>query len=387
MRAKSDQSANEKVITPYQSFCLLVNTLIGVGILSFQRSIIQEVGPDAIWILLIGGLVTLAEVVILTKVMQRFSGNHIVGAVAQLGGKKKSQRSKTIMAIPFVLILAVIWFSALSFVSRMFGEVLITVVLPRTPLVVLMVVLLGVAAAVASNRLNVLVRFSEFLMPFLFLPLPWLFAVWVQEGDWNHFLPLFQVDWAHVFKGVAGSFLTFSGASVLFMFMGYYQQPQKAMQSHTIGVGFVTLIYWVTLLSTLAVFGAYEMNNLVWPSLDLITVLTVPGLILERLESAFLSIWMVTVFTTLLNLYGALVDGLMNGFQIKERYRPYVSWGLLPLLLLTAHAPTNVFQVFRWGEWSGWLEPITIVIVLLCLFLLSLLRGRQNQGRQADAST
>lgn len=387
MGEKSDKNGEGNVITPYQSFCLLIHTVIGVGVLGFQRPVIEATGPDAVWIILIGGVIFSAEVALLTWVMKRFAGEHFMGAVRSWNSKGRSAWLGRVLSLPFVLLLVVYWFAAVSFVARSFGEVLITVVLPRTPLEILMLVFLGVAAVAASNRLSVLARFSEFLFPFLLLPIPALIAVWMQEGKWDNFLPLFQIDWSNLLKGVTQSFLAFSGASVLFMFMGYYQQPQKAMRSHLFGAGFVIFSYWMALSATLAVFGIYEIKNLMWPLLDLITVLTVPGLILERLESAFLSIWMVTVFTTLLNLYGALVDALLHGFGLKERYRPYVAWGLLPLLYFTAFIPSNLLSVFRWGEWSGWFEPLALVLMLLFLFLLSLFRRKKNQGRQADAST
>ncbi|MDR6227236.1 GerAB/ArcD/ProY family transporter [Desmospora profundinema] len=384
--AKQDvRHEGRRTITPYQSHCLVVTTVVGVGILSFQRGVVEDVGPDAVWTILIGGLIVLGEVALLTMVMQRFSEGHLVGAIRELAGNERSRWFTTLMAAPFVLLVATFWFSATSYVTRTFGEVLISAVLPWTPLEVLMPVILGVAAVVASHRLDLVARFSELLMPLLYLPMPLFVVGWIQEGKWNNFLPLFEVNWPQVFHGVLGSFLAYSGISVLLAFMGYYRYPHRAMSAHLSGVGVVVFFYWLTVAASVAVFGMYEIRNLMWPTLDLITVTAVPGMILERLESAFLAIWMVAVFTTLINLYGALVDAIMNWFQMKEKRRPYVSWFLFPFIFMTAYLPPNLPVVFRWGDWSGWYEPVVIVIILLFLFLLSVFRGKESERGQADA--
>jgi spore germination protein len=179
--------------------------------------------------------------------------------------------------------------------------------------------------------------------------------------------------------------LAYSGLSVLLAFMGYYRYPHRAMTPHLSGVGVVVFFYWLTLTASVAVFGTYEMKNLLWPTLDLVTVTTVPGMILERLESAFLAIWMVAVFTTLINLYAALVDVLVRWLRLQEKRRPVVSWVLFPFLLTASYLPPRLPIVIQWGEWMGWYEPVVIGLILLSLFLLSLIKGREKERGQAHA--
>jgi spore germination protein len=373
------------LITPYQSHCVVITTLVGVGVLTFQRGITEKVGAAAVWTILIGGLIVFAEVALLTKLMQRFSEGHLVGVFRELAARGEKGWFSTLMAAPFVLLVAAFWFSGTSYVTRTFGEVLISAVLPRTPIEVLMAIMLGVVAAVASHRLDLVARFSEILMPLLYLPVPLLVAAWVQEGSMDNLLPLFETDWTQVVDGVLASFLAYSGLSVLLAFMGYYRYPHRAMTPHLSGVGVVVFFYWLTLTASVAVFGTYEMKNLLWPTLDLVTVTTVPGMILERLESAFLAIWMVAVFTTLINLYAALVDVLVRWLRLQEKRRPVVSWVLFPFLFTASYLPPRLPIVIQWGEWMGWYEPVVIGLILLSLFLLSLIKGREKERGQAHA--
>ncbi|OYD06417.1 GerAB/ArcD/ProY family transporter [Paludifilum halophilum] len=380
---KRDQ--NDQPISTYQSHALLVNTLIGVGILSFQRGLAEEVGFDSLWVILIGGGLVWIEVWFLTRMMEKFPRQTFVEVLCRLLGSKRIPWLGRVLSLPFLLLISVYWVVGIGSVSRTFGENVITAVLPRTPIEVTMLLMIATVAVVASNRIQTIARFNEFLLPILYLPIPLLLAALIQWGEWENILPLFQTGWKEIMRGAFTAFFSYSGFSVLFIYMAYYQQPFRAIRSHSTAIGFVTLSYWTVMISSLFVFGGYELPDLVWPTLALIKAAEIPGMFLERLESAILSIWVVVVFTTMVSLFAAWVDLVVSVLRLDEHWRKWVAWGTVPVLYLVASWPGNLDQVFTLNDWLGKFEMASVLLILLILWLLGWIRG--NRGRNRTAGT
>lgn len=380
---RNDHLEKDQPISLYQGHALLISTFIGVGVLTYQRGIAAEVGPDAVWTILVGGLVVALEVYLITRLMQRFQGKHLV----QLITLPRSPWIGRVLGVSFLILISLFWLAATAVVTRTFGELGVSAVMPMTPINVIMGTLIGGAALVAGQRPAVIARFNEFLLPILYLPVLLLVVAWVQEGEWENFLPLFRLDWGPFLKGILASTFAFSGFSVLFIYMSYYQQPAKAMRTHLSAVAIITFGYWITMTSAIAVFGPNELKQLLWPTLDLVKQAEVPGQILERMESAVLSIWVVAVFTTLVNLFGAVVDLLFTFFRLNERFRRWLAWGMTPILYGLAGWPADLQELFRWGERLGWLEPMIAVIVAVILLVISWIRGRKGEKGNAPTAS
>ena len=76
----------------------------------------------------------------------------------------------------------------------------------------------------------------------------------------ENFLPLFELNWKQVLNSVLTSSFSFAGVSVLYIFMGYYQQPKQAMKPHLLAVLTVIIGYWVTMATAIGVFGPQELT-------------------------------------------------------------------------------------------------------------------------------
>ncbi|PTX61223.1 spore germination protein [Melghirimyces profundicolus] len=382
MQKETSRSPDLDKISPYQSFAILFSTMLGVGVLSFQREIAKEVGPDGIWTILVGGVLILAEVWLLTRVMEKYPHKNL----AQFGEVFFKNRPRPwlgkLVFLPFALLVALFFFAASAVVTRTFGEVLISTVLFRTPLEVLMLGLLGVGAAVAGNRPQVIARFNEFVFPILLLPLPLYLVSFLQEGNLDNLFPLFHLNWVKLLKGVAASTFAYAGFSVIVVYMGYYQQPKKAVKPHLWAIGSVTFLYWIQMVVAVGVFGRAELVQLLWPTLDLLKVAAVPGMILERLESGFLAIWMVAVFTTIINLFGALVDMVVTFFGMREQHRKWVALGLLPVLYYVSYWPANLNTLFWWNKWIGRSEPLMGLVLILTFLLFAMTKRGKKGGKQ-----
>lgn len=374
----------EGTITPYQGHALLVTTVIGVEVLSFPRSISRIAGPDGVWILFISGLITILLVYLITRLCQQFPQQSITQFAPRILGTRRFPRLGRLLSAPLMLLLLISWLGISAMVARSFGEVMVSAVLVETPIEFIMVTLCGTAAIVASNRPEILARYAEFLLPFLYPPILLILFAIIQKGEWMNLFPLFQVNWNQVFRGFLQSLATFGGIKIPLIFMAFYKQPQRAMHSHISAMVIIVFGYVITFLSSLTVFGKDEIVHLLWPTLEVVKEIRIPGGIFERVESAVIVVWMVAVFMTLTTLLGVSVQLIISALRLKEHYRIWIALLCAAAMYVSGILPTTIDQLFLWSYWVE-LFGVGIAAALPILLLLIIkIRGKKGGIEQDE---
>ncbi|MBN2908300.1 endospore germination permease [Polycladomyces sp. WAk] len=352
MNASSKQMT-QKTVSTYQAFALIVSAMVGIGVLSMPQGVAKDAGPDGVWIFPLAGLLVAFGTFLVTKLGQRFPGLHFVQYIPRILGSKRSPWLGKIMAAPLIIIGVLLWLVTSALVSRLFGEGLVTVTLQRTPIQFIIFTLIAVGAVVSAQRTEVIARFNEFLLPFLFIPFVLNLFTWLQRGELENLFPLFQVEPKQILRGLLTSFFSFAGFEFVLNYMPDYQRPQKAMIGHMTGIAVVTVLYWTTFMASLAAFGQFELVRMIWPTYELVKILSIPGNILERLESAILTVWMIAVFTTLIIGFNTVINTIMVAFRWPDRYRKWIALGCVPLLYVIAVWPPDLKTAFLVRDWIG----------------------------------
>ncbi|BCU82188.1 spore germination protein A2 [Polycladomyces abyssicola] len=381
----SSKQMTQKSVSTYQAFALITSAMIGVGVLSMPQSVAKDAGPDGVWIFPMGGLLVALGTFFVTKLGLRFPDQHFVQYIPRILGSKRAPWLGKIMSAPLIVISVLLWLLTSALVSRLFGEGLVATVLQRTPLQIIIFTMIAVGAVVAAQRTEVIARFNEFLLPFLFVPFVLNFFAWLQRGELENLLPLFQVGPQQLLRGLLTSFFAFAGFELVLNYMPDYQQPQKAMIGHMTGIAVVTVLYWTTFMASLATFGPFELVRMTWPTYELIKVASIPGNILERLESAIITVWMVAVFTTLIINLNTAINTTMVAFRWPDRYRKWIALGCLPVLYVIAVWPPDMKTAFLIRDWIG----IVLVgyAVLVSAFLLIIAVIRKIKGGTEDVAS
>lgn len=374
-------------ISPYQAYALLISNVFGVGVLVFPRLMAKEVGPDGIFVIPLVGIVVGLTLVVISKLGKLFPGMSLVGISREVLGTRQKPWLGKILSIPFLLLFIANWFLAMGVVTRTFGQVLVTAVYQRTPIVVIMLMMVVAATYVSHSRADVLARFNEFLLPIIFAPGILLIAAVIQVGEVEHVLPLFQSDWKQVFKGVSTAIFSFSGFEVALIFMAAYQHPKKALRPHLTAMFVITMFgYLLTYLVCLAVFGREELTRLAWPMLELVKSIHIPGMILERLESAVLSIWVIAVFTTLTNTMFATVHTLHELLGLADQRRKWLTLSIGGALYAMTLWPMNVYGLGRWGDLIGYMWLFNMLAIPPLLYVIARIRGKRREKEDGAPS-
>jgi spore germination protein len=376
----------KRSISPYQVYALMVHSVIGVGVLLFPRTMAKEAGTDGILMIPLVGILSGIMLFSISKLGGLFPGLSIVGITREVLGIKQIPWLGKILSMLVLAVFLVNWVGGMVVVTRTFGQVLVTAVFRRTPIVVVMLMLVAAAAYVSHSRIQVLARFNEFLLPIIYAPGILLIAALIQVGELEHVFPLFQADWKQLLKGSSTALFSYTGFEVALVFMGAYQEPKKALRPYLTAMFVITMFgYWLTYLACLAVFGKEELTRLSWPVLELVKSVHIPGMILERLESAVLAIWVIAVFTTLTNTIFAVVQTLHSFLDLADRRRKWITLAIGGVIYGGALWPTNIYEMGKWGELIGYWWFFSILLVPPLLYVIA--RIRRKRGEEDETAS
>ncbi|HEX7064058.1 MAG TPA: endospore germination permease [Bacillales bacterium] len=367
------------VITSRESSALITSTIIGAGVLTLPRPA-SEIAHQSAWLAtLCGGIVIFFVMWAITKLGLRFPGKTFVEYTGDLIGIKRSETVGKLVALPILLFFILMWLGMMVAAIRLFGEAIVSAVLPETPLEVIVGIFLLALLALLIVELEVIVRFNEILLPVIILPVTFVSVLSLQNAELTNIFPMFKIDLFTFLKGVVSQMFAYQGFTIMLLFMAYVQRG-KNVGASTIGIALPTFNYILIVFATVAVFGFEELQHLTWPTLELMKSTDFSFFILERIESAFVAIWVVAVYTTAGNLFYAVCFAFAQILPTKKEdtARKWIGVCLLPVAFWLVFLPENVYQLFQWSKYIGYAGLVAFAIPFV-LLLLAVIR-KQGKG-------
>lgn len=381
----SDIKENGKgtLFSTWQQTSLVTSTLIGVGVLTLPRTataLLKEAGWMAT---LLGSALVMFAMVLISWLSKCFPGLTFVEYTSLVWGTPKKPWLGKLLGFPWVFAMLIFFYLATALTARVFGEVVVTAVLLETPLEVLIISMFFLALFLCLHEVEVVARVNELLFPLILFPILFIALASFQKAEWNNVLPLFSSSWTNLVISGTNTALAFQGYEIMLIFFAFAKLGTDKMRAGLIGVGFAAVVYTLIVLAGIVVFGYEEMQRQTWPTLELVKNTKIPGLILERLESAFLGVWVAAVFTSTGNYYYAFIYGLRQYFgrgMLFQRTAAFIF--LIPLFYISL-VPKNIEAVNQAGTTLGRIGLVITIGVPLVYVLVTLLRGlgkKRNKG-------
>ncbi|WP_202076928.1 GerAB/ArcD/ProY family transporter [Caldalkalibacillus salinus] len=366
------------VISPRQSASLIASTLIGVGVLTLPRMTAED-AHEAAWLsTLVGSIGALVAIVVITRLGMRFPRKTIVEYSAIiLGSESKMGRIMgKILSFPIIFTLLTFWLLGTASVARTFGEVVVNAVLRRTPLEVIIITMLLIALVLVMYDVEVLARTNEILMPLIVIPVVLIALFSYQSFSIENVLPIWPaLSITEFFSGALMTLFAYQGFEIITIFSAHTQVSRKNTKFNMIGLITAALVYLLIVFAGVSVFGDDELSLLMWPTLELVKVTQAPGLVLERMESAFLGVWVAAVFTTTANLYYCATiaaSQLLN----RRKHRRWFGIAFLPIIFWMSLIPQNILELFEWQTYIGYLGITSGAAFPILLFIIARLRKK-----------
>ncbi|MDF2958295.1 MAG: spore germination protein [Paenibacillus sp.] len=367
-------------ITAIQAAAVLISTIIGVGVLPLPLFAVRAADTGAPLATLLGIGLSSIGLWLITRLGMRFPDQSIIQYSETVLGKWPA-RIGSLLIIGFFAFLT-------SLAAREFGEVVITSVLKKTPLEITVIVMLILATVSARTDITTFAYIHHFYLPIIIFPVVLIVALSLKNSQLIYLLPVWGNEPSGMFKGVLTIAALFQGSFVYTIVIPAMRRPARAMKASVWGMIIAGGLYFSIVAAAVGVFGSEETGELLWPTLELAKTTTLPGNILERLDAAFLAVWVIAVFTTLFSSYYFTIHGLSKLLGLRDH--KMFSMFVLPFLFAAAMFPENVLHMYEIitivGRW-GLLLTVGYPLLLLLMAVIRKKRGDTGGGKQLDQSS
>jgi len=362
----SSNMGSKETITTSQAAVMVINYMLGAGILTLPRTTVEAARTPDVWIsIIISGLIIMVAGWIISVLCKRFQGKTWFQFVPDITGKW----------IAIILSLPVIGYFIIisAFEIRILAEVTGLFLLEGTPVWAIVLPFMWIGLYLTLGGINSLARLYEIILPItlVFLLLALLLSSSIFDID--NLRPVLGSGFMPVYRGIHPTLLSFTGYEIMLIAIAFMKFPQKATKAIMTGISVPVLIYLVTVIMVIGGLSINGVEKRTWPTLDLMRSFEVQGLIFERFESLLLVIWIMQIFSTYtITLYAASIGWA----QISNaKFRPFV-FALLPLIFLIAMIPKNVTEAFKLGDTVGHASVFLFGVIPLILLLVSIARKK-----------
>lgn len=300
-------NTKDQKVSRRQFFFILVQTQIGVGVLSLPNELHQVSKQDG-WIsLLVAGVVLPIVLLILWMIAKRYEDLSFFQINEKLF-TKWGGRALSLLYICYFVSVGVL-------IVLLFGRMISLWVLPNTPFWVMEFCIITVGLYLTNGGLLVLARFYTMVSLLLLLLITLSFYSF-QESHLMYLLPVGESGITKILLGAKEALLSFFGFFVSIVIFSRVEGSAKErfktmLQAHF----FVTFFYLLTLIISYTFFSTKEISFVPEPLLYMLKSFELP--FVARVDLFFISMWFVSVatsFTTYLFMAG---EGLKEVFRLK----------------------------------------------------------------------
>ncbi|WDL97922.1 GerAB/ArcD/ProY family transporter [Alicyclobacillus sp. ALC3] len=365
-----------KTVTQLQLGMSIGTAIIGVGILAFPRITVTLVSTGAPLTTLIAVFAAVLGGLMLAYLGNRYPDETIYEYADHLVGKWVGS---------IVLLLIGSYFLELTaLAAREFGEVVVTSVLPRTPVPVTILVILILVVIASRNDIAKFVRILTFYMPIVYFPALVIVVLSLKSARVENVMPVLGLFHGVSFQNIVVSTGVVTALFQNFMITGliipFMYQPKRAWKSTTLGIVVAGSLYIILIYSTLGVFGLEEIKNLLWPTLELAKTAALPAFFVERLDPVFLAVWVTAVFCAMFAAYYLSIKAFSHIFRFQD-HRALALMGL-PVALVLSRQPSNIVELYTVVKNIGLAGlPLTLGYPLV-LTVLSRFKTHQPQSKR-----
>lgn len=326
---------NGKVSARQVAIILLIE-MVNIGFLVLPAIAATYAGRSGYMLPLLAIPIGFIYLWVIIGLMERFQGATLNEISEQLLGR-------TLTAFLIILFAVKLTFGA-AIELRLFSEVINQVMLPRTPLEIVILVMLLSAGYLSKSGVEAVVRMGEIMAYFIFIP---LFLILLSIGlrtDYSQVLPLTETVPVALWEGAGVTSLYFMPLEILLVMVGLMRKPEKAFKAGGTAIVIAGLLESIIVLFTLCTIGIDETKQQMWPVVIAMKTVGAYGATLEKQEVLMLVLWVFTIFmyiSTNLCLSSILISRYLN-------YKRENLW-VLPLIVcmfLVAAWPGSLGEMY-----------------------------------------
>lgn len=270
-----------------------------------------------------------------------------------------------IIIILFVIKIAIIT----GLEARMLGEMISQVLLPKTPVQLIILVMLLTVAYLVKSGIEAIGRMGEVLIYFIAVPLILVFLLVVPHGEYMQLMPFFQTNLRGIGVGTFVVSLIFMPLEIMLMLAGLMKETKKVRRAMLVAVITIGIASAIIVLLTYVGVGFNETQRQVWPVLTLMQSMSLNGSMVENQEILMMTGWIFSIFIYLSS--GIYFTSLIGSRSFKYKRENIFVLPLVPIIYFIAMVPENLVAVYDYynkfqyyfGIW--FILPIPLILALI----------------------
>ncbi len=257
---------------------------------------------------------------------------------------------------------------------RVFTEMVSQVLLPNTPIAVIIILMLFAVYYLIKSGIEATGRMAELLVYFVFIPLAFVLLLILIKPDYGQLLPLFQANVEGVLSGSYAISLTFMPLELILVIGAMVNQPNKVRRACITSIAIVSVIEVIIIALTYAGVGMVATSEQLWPVLLLMQSIQLPGSFLENQEILMMMCW---ILSTYLYLCGSLyVASLTLSRVFKFKRQNTTVLPLMPIVLIIAMIPGSLGESYTYlTNYMQYTGPLFLVVVPFIILIVAKIRG------------
>lgn len=351
----------------------VIATALIVSIMEFEvfaipRGIVTLTQQDAWLSILLGSVISTLTTFLLVRLASRFPRENLF------------QYNKKIWGGPIAFVIAsgyfLYWAVYMTLIFQDFNTANKLLFLRETPSAIPMLILAAGAAWLVCYGLTAVIRFFQIMLPFLILPLLFLYFISFRNIALENFLPVLGNGWLPVLKGAVIFAGLLQGLEIILFLGPFLSDTKRAVKPALTGIISVNLIALLQTTTTIGIMGSENIKHSVWPGITLMSLVELPGFPAERYELFLTAPWLVGVFTTMCIFLYLLSHGIIQVFNLKNKK------GVIFILSGLIISATYFFPNYAWTLDIRKNYTISTLFFLYLLPILTLivatLRGKRG---------
>ncbi|MBM7603027.1 spore germination protein [Metabacillus crassostreae] len=362
----ADQEIGGKELT-----YIISSMMIGVGVLTLPRLVATHTNMFDGWVsILVSGLFFLFFGWLLAKIVSSYPKKTFLEYTSALLTKPVAYVLTLLLAITFLLTCAL--------ETRVITNISKLYMFDQTPieaisLMFLLVVIYGVSGSrIALLRLNL-----------MFLPIVLAVTVLVQFFniplfELSNLRPTFTSSFNGYYQAAQETVFSFIGYVVVLVYISLMKSPKAAPKMTVIGIGIPIILYLIIYTVTIGVFGNLATAEIIYPTIEIAKEIEAPGGFVERFESIFFTVWIMTVFNTASMALDITIHLFQTMFNIQRKALILL---LSPITYLLAMSPDTAFQIQKIGKTIaiiGFFYGVIFPIILLTIMWIKKIKGAKH---------
>jgi spore germination protein (amino acid permease) len=360
---------NEKSITLNQAFFVIIQSQIGIAMLSIPYSAHKYAKGNA-WIsVIIAGVTIQTFSFIIWMLMKRHKGKTILDIAQTVLGKYLGNLINFGYLVYGVLLM--------SNVVTLYADIIERWILETTPKSVTVLLIITIGIYLGKQNLRVIARFFTIVNVLVFLLFVLSLFAFSNNLSFTNLLPFNQSNIMDILKGstqVTSAMLGFE--ILLFIFPFIIGQERQKLKKVTWAIMTVVIIYLYFAILTLATFSSEEIAIVPEPVLYMLKGLSFR--VVERIDMIFLSYWVIPMMTSFVVYLYIASFAAAKLFHKGKRKFPVLYLSIIVYVI--AFFINDVIEIQKFNHYVSMISIIFIFGTPLLLLVLTIIFKNRGIG-------